>query len=245
MLQRFAKASADARGKGLEKLVEAMPDPFSTYREHVRRAISAIWVSYKPDHGYEATMHEDTAYRPPHLDEKEMWRTRGIGGNKPNEKKASSEAMLAMRAPHATRHARDSEGMPLPYKGYIGGSNYCIDIVGDENGKWAGEVISTFMAYQLVKTIGIKRLSHPTHSVSGRPLIMRLVKGDMLRLYIDGKLRLLKVTSVKKQMELFDHLDASVDSKPITKYAGSLQTAKARRVTISPIGELRDPGFKG
>jgi CRISPR-associated endonuclease Csn1 len=29
-----------------------------------------------------------------------------------------------------------------------------------------------------------------------------------------------------------------------SKMAASLQTAKARRVTISPIGELRDPGFK-
>jgi hypothetical protein len=40
----------------------------------------------------------------------------------------------------------------------------------------------------------------------------------------------------------------AIATKPIrcnyTKEAGSLQTAKARRVTISPIGELRDPGFK-
>ena len=26
--------------------------------------------------------------------------------------------------------------------------------------------------------------------------------------------------------------------------AGSLQKAKGRKVTVSPIGELRDPGFK-
>ena len=30
-----------------------------------------------------------------------------------------------------------------------------------------------------------------------------------------------------------------------SKYAGSMQKAKARQVTISPIGELRDLGFKG
>ncbi len=29
------------------------------------------------------------------------------------------------------------------------------------------------------------------------------------------------------------------------KNAGPLQRAKARQVTISPIGELRDPGFQG
>jgi CRISPR-associated endonuclease Csn1 len=30
----------------------------------------------------------------------------------------------------------------------------------------------------------------------------------------------------------------------VSKTAGSLQKVKGRRVTISPIGELRDPGFK-
>jgi CRISPR-associated endonuclease Csn1 len=31
----------------------------------------------------------------------------------------------------------------------------------------------------------------------------------------------------------------------LSKTAGSLQKAHGRRVTISPIGELHDPGFKG
>jgi CRISPR-associated endonuclease Csn1 len=31
----------------------------------------------------------------------------------------------------------------------------------------------------------------------------------------------------------------------VFKTAGSLQKSNARRVTISPIGELRDPGFPG
>jgi len=99
LLQRFAQASADARGKGLDRLVEAMPDPWPSYRAHVKRAIQAIWVSHKPDHGYEGAMHEDTTYRPPHLDPQNMWRTRGIGGNKPNEKDADSKAMVGFTGP--------------------------------------------------------------------------------------------------------------------------------------------------
>jgi len=31
----------------------------------------------------------------------------------------------------------------------------------------------------------------------------------------------------------------------VSKMAGSFQKAKARQVTISPIGEMLDPGFQG
>ncbi|MDR2991392.1 MAG: type II CRISPR RNA-guided endonuclease Cas9, partial [Burkholderiaceae bacterium] len=62
MMQRFAKASANAREKQLDRLVETMPLPWPTYREHVQRAIDAIWVSHKPDHGYEGAMMEETSY---------------------------------------------------------------------------------------------------------------------------------------------------------------------------------------
>jgi CRISPR-associated endonuclease Csn1 len=47
-------------------------------------------------------------------------------------------------------------------------------------------------------------------------------------------------------------LEADVDARTrnkelayVFKTAGSLQKSAARRVTISPIGELRDPGFSG
>jgi CRISPR-associated endonuclease Csn1 len=46
LLQKFAKASASAREKQLNKLVETMPLPWPNYREHVQRAIDAIWVSH-------------------------------------------------------------------------------------------------------------------------------------------------------------------------------------------------------
>lgn len=62
MLQRFASASASARERQLNKLVDTMPLPWASYREHVQRAIGNIWVSHKPDHGHEGAMHNDTAY---------------------------------------------------------------------------------------------------------------------------------------------------------------------------------------
>lgn len=262
LLQRFARASADARGKGLERLVETMPEPWPTYREHVRRAVHAIWVSYKPDHGFEGAMHEDTTYRPPHLDPKHMWRTRGIGGAKPNEKEADSKAMIGISGPERLqRHRRDEQGQPLPYKGYVASPKFCMDIVRNDKGRWEGEVVSTFEVYSLVSTLGLDvalaRIQSRSQSISGKALVMRLQGGDLVR-YEDeeGRPLVLRVVNMTGNGQIFfaPHNEANGDARNrdkqdpfayVSKYAGSLQKAKGRRVSISPSGELRDPGFKG
>ena len=260
LLQRFAIASASAREKQLSRLVENMPLPWDSYREHVQRAVDNILVSHKPDHSYEGAMHEDTAYHPPHLDSNNMWRTRGIGGNKPNEKKHDSTAVVAINSTRdITRHSIDTNGNIKAYKGYVGGSNYCIDIIKNENenGKWESEVVSTFDAYMLVRTLGekdaLKKLQSASTSISGKPLVMRLRGGDIVKMIVNGQQSLVRVKAVKAQMVFAELNEANVNArngdtndpfKYTTKYAGSLQSAKARHVTISPTGELRDPGFK-
>src|SRR5690606_1742767 len=62
LLQRFAQASARAQEKGLQRLVETVPLPWDSYYDHVKRAVQHIWVSHKPDHGFQGAMHNDTAY---------------------------------------------------------------------------------------------------------------------------------------------------------------------------------------
>jgi CRISPR-associated endonuclease Csn1 len=259
LLQRFAKASASAREQQLNRLVENMPQPWVSYRDHVQRAIERIWVSHKPDHGHEGAMHEDTAYRPPHLDSKNMWRTRGIGGEKPNAKNADSQAIVGVNSSKdLQRHVRDTTDSIMSYKGYVGGSNFCIDIVLSDKGKWEGEVISTFKAYEVIRLlgshVGMKKLNSTTSSISGKPLVMRLKGGDMVRMVVQGNTRLMRVTAIKAQMVFAEHNEANANARSgdesdsfqyTTKYAGSLQTSQARRVTVSPIGEIYDPGFKG
>jgi CRISPR-associated endonuclease Csn1 len=154
------------------------------------------------------------------------------------------------------RHGIGIDGQPLPYKGYIGGSNYCIEITRDENGKWQGEVISTFDAYSIFRTASLKQLRHPTLGQNGAPLVMRLVIDDVVKMEVDSKellMRFVLVSAGSGQMAFCPVQEANVDKRNrdktdpfayITKYAGSLQKTKARRVTISPIGELHDPGFK-
>lgn len=261
MLQRFARASADARGKGLDKLVESMPDPWPSYREHVRRAVQAIWVSHKPDHGFEGAMHEDTTYRPPNLDPSNMWRTRGIGGSKPNQKDADSKAMVGFTGPaDLQRHRRDEQGGLLPYKGYVASPKFCMDIVCNDKGRWESEVVSTFEVYQLLSKLGRdKALAHiqsKHQSISGRPLVMRLQGGDMVRYQDDeGNALVLRVVKMTGNGQVFfaPHNEGNVDARNadkqdpfvyLSKTAGSLQKARGRRITVSPIGDLRDPGFK-
>lgn len=250
LLNRFAQASASAREKQLNRLVETMPLPWDTYRDHVQRAIDHIWVSHKPDHGHEGAMHNDTAYGL-------------LGGGKVQVRKTldgmrtreiAALKVIEFADAHATaRHGLLPNGEPRPYKGYKGDSNYCMEIVRNDKGKWEGEVVSTFEAYQLVRQHGLARLRHPALSVSGKPLVMRLIRNDTLRLIHEGEqltVRICKMTA-EGVLALADISASNVDARARTKEisyifktAGSLQKSSGRVVGISPIGELRDPNFK-
>jgi CRISPR-associated endonuclease Csn1 len=251
MLQKFATASASAREKQLNKLVETMPLPWDSYREHVQRAIERIKVSHKPDHGYEGAMHNDTAYGL-------------LGGGRVQVRKTvqgvrtreivSLKVIEFSDAQASTRHGLLPNGEPKPYKGYKGDSNYCMEIVRNEKGKWEGEVVSTFEAYQLVRQHGLARLRHPTLSVSGKPLVMRLMIGDHVRFKSDDQWKVMRIASINSagRLSLASHQEANTDARNrdkegswryTYKQAGSLEKALGRHVTISPIGELRDPGF--
>jgi CRISPR-associated endonuclease Csn1 len=303
LLQRFAQASASASERRLGRLVEDMPLPWPTFREHVSRAVRNVIVSRRPDHGFEGGLHNDTAYgllpggRVVHrvmldafksaseIEKKELadpalkdWllaRTAGLSG------RAFAERVDEIRREHglrrvrivekldviaitepgqADRHGADAEGSPRAYKGYKGDSNYCIEVWRDEKGAWRGTVISTFEAHAIVRAhgggaAGLKRLRHPTLAQNGRPLMMRLVNGDYVRLEIDGREPLMAVAKISGNGQVFmaEHREANVDARNrdntdafayVSKYAGSLKAARARRVTVSPIGDLKDPGFR-
>ena len=153
------------------------------------------------------------------------------------------------------RHGVLPDGSPRPYKGYKGDSNYCIEIVRNEKGKWEGEVISTFEAYQIARVDGVEGLRNSKVSSSGKPLVMRLMLDDSIRMKVENTQRTMRVATVSGSGQMFmaELSESNVDSRNrdkadpfayLSKYAGSLQKAQGRRVTISPIGELNDPGFK-
>ncbi len=256
LLQRFAKASASARERQLDRLVDDMPLPWPTYREHVERALNHIIVSHKPDHGYQGAMHEETA-----------WGLRNGGvvtrrvrpeGGGPRQREFKNKNLVPIASTRDTeRHGLDEQGHPKPYKGYVGGSNYCIEIWRDENGKWNSDVISTFQAYQIMRVFGeaegLKRLRNPARSQSGNPLVMRLMIDDTLAITKESHTRLLRVAKVTSdgrtwlaevnEANVRQRVDAG-EIKYVGAPASTLRKLNARRVTISETGELHDPGIK-
>ncbi|MEN9864691.1 MAG: hypothetical protein RL748_281, partial [Pseudomonadota bacterium] len=255
MLKKFADANTDARGKRMTRLLDNVDYPWPTYRDHVQRALAHIYVSNKPEHGYQGAIHEETA-----------WGLIGDGQvqrrvrNEANQREVLTKNLKAIPirdASQSARHGLDENGAAKAYKGYVGGSNYCIEIWRDEKGKWNATIVSTFDAYQIIKALGEKngwqRLRHPTLSQDGKQLVMRLSKKDTLRLEINGQLRTMAIATISTNGQIFmaDHNEANVDARNrdksnpyISKTAGSLKTAKARRCSVSPSGRLRDPGFR-
>jgi CRISPR-associated endonuclease Csn1 len=227
-----------------------MPLPWDTYREHVQRAVNNIWVSHKPDHSHEGAMHNDTAYALLGNGRVSVHKTvEGVRTRLTDNLKVIE--FTSQKA--GERHGFLDNGDPRPYKGYKGDSNYCIEIVRNEKGKWEGDVISTFEAYQIVRTHGQSRLSHAAMSTSGKPLVMRLIIDDVVSLLHNGEKRVVRLAYAAGAgtLAFVDLNEANVDKRTrqkelsyVFKTAGSLQKSNGRRIGISPIGELRDPGFK-
>ena len=250
LLQRFASASELSHDEGRGKLAKDFQPPWPTYREHVQRAVENIWVSHRPDHGYEGGMMEETSYGI-RKDGSIKQRLKADG----TKGREISNLIRIAEASQPTRHGVDDEGNPLPYKGYVGGSNYCIEITRNEKGKWEGTVISTFDAYQIARQQGVQALRSATVGQNKQALVMRLTIDDCVRLEHEGRVRTMRVASINSagRLSLAEHQEANVDARNrdpagdwryTYKQAGSLQKAKGRLVTISPIGELRDPGYR-
>lgn len=259
LLQRFAKACASAREKQLDRLVEEMPMPWPTYRSHVERAVNSIVVSFKPDHGYQGAIHEKTAWGLA-TDGQATRRIRPADGE-PRQRETKNRRLIPINSTRdRDRHGLDDDGNPVPYKGYEGRNNDCIEIWRNEKGRWKSDVISTFAAYQVVKELGeekaVQKLRNPTTTLSGKPLVMRLMIDDLVRFEVDGNTRVLRVANISANGQVFfaEHHESNVDSrnkdksnpfKYISKYAGSLQKASARRIVVNEIGDMRDLGFEG
>lgn len=246
MLQRFARASASARERQLQRLVESMPMPWPTFREQVRTSIGALLVSHRPDHNHEGRLHNDTAYglRP---DGQVVHRILEDGRRVRKEELLKVIPIAAPNAAH--RHGLQPDGSPKPYKGYKGDSNFCMEITRDESGKWVGEVISTFEANRIARTQGHARLHHSSFGQDGRPLVMRIFINDYLSIVMDDVRRLFRIATISANGQIFmaEHFEANVDArnrekdsgfKYVSKMPGSLRTAGGRRVTVSPIGEF-------
>jgi CRISPR-associated endonuclease Csn1 len=135
-----------------------------------------------------------------------------------------------------------------PYRFVKGDSNYCYEIFRRPDGRWDGEIISTFEANQ--RGISLSR----SEARCGLPLIFRLHKDDLVRLELDGTERCMRVAKFSSGMiALTEHNEANVDArtrdkssgfKYLFKSPGALRQLKCRVVGVDVLGYVNDPGFR-
>jgi CRISPR-associated endonuclease Csn1 len=283
LIKEIATANARAQEKRIERLLDFMPHPWATYTDQVKRAITAISISHKPDHSFEGRMFEEKAYGF-NIDGSIKQQHAADG----NEKKTTIKTIVSIDHRFNAGGLRTSENVKKTYKGYVPFGNFCMEIVCTPTGLWDFEVIPTHIAYKQAIAFGwgqkasdkkriTKQISTTKLSTIPGKLVMKLIAGDCVALTENRTRKVLIVTKMSTEggatfTELsesnysaralargkarkkakanpesltFDERRANEDSLFISQIGvKELQTKQARRVTISPIGELRDPGFK-
>jgi len=133
-----------------------------------------------------------------------------------------------------------------PYRYVKGDGNYCYEIFRKPDGRWDGEVISSFEANQ-------KAFSEsPTTAQNGLSLVMRLHKDDVLAIEENGQVRHMRVAKFSKgKIEMANPQEANVDARVrarafayFQKAPSALQALHARIVGIDILGYINDPGFR-
>lgn len=242
LLNKIATASARGEEMNDRRLQRTVEEPWTGFRESVRRAVERINVSHRPEHSYEGQMHDQTAYP---IDENgQGWKKEVKSNGQTEWKKVSVIPIVSQKA--AQRHGYLADGSLRPYKGYSGNSNFCIEITVNEKGKWQAEFVTTFDAYQIARRFGKDKL-YGKDSQSGHKLVMRLMKKDIVSMVdVDGcrKLYLLHKFSTNGVLSFAPINESNVSArvaegvfKFVSKTAGSLQKSKAKLVTLSPLGD--------
>lgn len=125
------------------------------------------------------------------------------------------------------------------YKGFKGDSNAYYAIRRGRDGKWTGEIVSTFAANGPEP--------HGAPELSDRPLVTRLFRNDMLVTKYEGDLTYYYVIKISEgKIVLAEHNEANlrkrIDEKTFqytTKSPAALQKIGARFVSVSPAGKVR------
>lgn len=134
-----------------------------------------------------------------------------------------------------------------PYRYVKGDGNYCYEIFRKPDGRWDGEVISSFEANQRGFT------ESSTHAQNGMPLVMRIHRDDVLAFEDDSRTKLTRVAYFTEGKIALVGLqeansDARVRAKELRyffKSPSTLKPLRARLVGVDVLGYINDPGFSG
>lgn len=135
-----------------------------------------------------------------------------------------------------------------PYRFVLPDENYCRDIVRNDRGDWDSKIVDSFDANQpdFDPDSGITK--------SGKPIIMRLRKGDLLVIEEGEQRRIMRVASFTNDgVALSEHFEANTAKRDATSSSGfsylrvlpePLHKLRARLVGIDILGFVNDPGFR-
>ncbi len=135
-----------------------------------------------------------------------------------------------------------------PYRYVLPDENYCRDIVRRPDGKWESLLVNAFDAN--------RRGFDPNAKVStdGRPIVMRLRKGDMLAIEEDGHTQVMRIAMFTNEgVALAEHMEANTSERDAKHVGGfsyrrvlpePLRKLKARLVGVDILGYVNDSGSK-
>ena len=93
-----------------------------------------------------------------------------------------------------------------------------------------------------------------TETFRGQPLVMRLINNDMLAIEEHTQKSILRIQLMSAgKICLCPHYEANVDARNRdkedifiykTKTPGKLKQLSARKITVTMLGQVKDPGFK-
>lgn len=142
---------------------------------------------------------------------------------------------------------RDRSGHP--YKALTPGQNYCVDILAAGDGSWRGQGIPLFTANQP---------SYSRERIATRPdavPVMRVHKGDLLKLEHNGTERIFRVVKLVPSnglLWLSEHAEAgnlqqrNDDKEDAFNWLyiafSQMKARNARKVTVDFLGRVHDPG---
>lgn len=134
------------------------------------------------------------------------------------------------------------------YKAYSAGENFCVEIFETADGQWRGEAVNRFTANQPGKTPRW-RAEHP-----GARLVMRIAKGDLVRLDHEGERKIMTVhrlDAAANRFKLAAHNETgNLDRRHATAQDidpfrwlmasyGALKRLGAERVRVDELGTVR------
>ncbi|WP_062072359.1 type II CRISPR RNA-guided endonuclease Cas9 [Demequina sediminicola] len=256
-LKAVTDANRRAGDQGIERLLVDLPQPWEGFADHARESVDRIVVSHKPDHNEKGQLHEETAYgvlEGP--DKKGRFLTRKRITD-PAKGVVGSWEQPKWRDVIPLYRRGEGPDSTLPYKAYIGGSNYCIEIVRTAKGKWAGEVVSTHTANTAeYRAFMAEPGAYRAQSYAGGDLVMRLIANDTIAIEVgDAGRQIMRLCQLETvgAMYFANVREGNVaarsrardnDFSLLKKAASTLQPLKARRVFVDPIGRVFDPDFK-